>query len=265
MRGGANDPFDPLDPERGEPSGFVVLAWSGLAAFALLMAMVAWQYGAPDRNVVARTIADDAEITGSLSSGVERIGVASDRSDLPDALAAASGDLDAVRVENAGLRHTVEVMRGQIDALSERLKSLEDRFGDLTGSVSAPPGSDKKVVRTTAVTATPSVPVTNRDRAALNPEAPPVTRTQFGVELGVYRDLASVQTSWRTLLAGRPELFDGLSPLATVRDRGGRTELLLVAGPFPNAAAAADLCAKATATGIGCLPAFYLGQPLALR
>ncbi|WP_139315246.1 SPOR domain-containing protein [Mongoliimonas terrestris] len=264
MRSGANDPFDPLGPEEGEPSGFVVLAWSALAAVALLMAMVAWQYGAPDRNVAARTLNDDATYADEITGSIDRIGVTSGRGDLsttdpagPDGEA----DLGALKVENAGLRHTVEVLRGQMDGLSERVALLEERLGDLTGSVSAP---DKKSVRTTQITATPPVPVTNRDRAALASD-PPVSRTQFGVELGTYRDLASVQAGWRTLRSGKPELFGGLNPLATVRDRGGRTELLLVAGPFANAQAAADLCARATADGIACLPAFYLGQPLALR
>ena len=60
-------------------------------------------------------------------------------------------------------------------------------------------------------------------------------------------------------------LFASLDPVATVRDRSGRTELLLVAGPFKSAADASEHCGKVEAAGLICQPAFYLGQPLAMR
>ncbi len=57
--------------------------------------------------------------------------------------------------------------------------------------------------------------------------------TQFGMELGAYSDLTTLKTAWSDLVRQYPALFEGLDGLATIRDRGGRTELLLIRGPIP--------------------------------
>ena len=97
------------------------------------------------------------------------------------------------------------------------------------------------------------------------PAAASTANTRFGIELGTFTDLNSVKNAWRKLSQDHAALFASLDPVATVRDRSGRTELLLVAGPFKSAADASEHCGKVEAAGLICQPAFYLGQPLAMR
>ena len=66
------------------------------------------------------------------------------------------------------------------------------------------------------------------------------------------------------------QLLNGLWPIMSVRDRAkpgtpGTVELRLVAGPLPNAAHAARLCAAFAGLGVACQPAVFDGQRLALR
>jgi hypothetical protein len=274
VKGGIPDPFDGRGSGQAGPSGFAVLAWAGVAGIALVMALVAMQYGLPDRNPetaarsAERALPPDPMPTGSLDDRFAGPAFSDPggRTDVPGTFDGGGGDLAAeiarLRVENAALRQGTDAMRGQMDMLTERLERLEAKLGELTGSIDrrapAPP------VRQ-APAPSPEVPLERADREVARSNEGGVAHTRFGVELGVYPDLTALKAAWRTLLETRPELFGDLEALATVRDRGGRTELLLVAGPFPNAADAASRCAQVEQAGIACLPAFYLGQALAIR
>jgi hypothetical protein len=61
--------------------------------------------------------------------------------------------------------------------------------------------------------------------------------------------------------------LEGLGPVVQTRERGraGAVELRLIAGPLPNAATAARLCATMTAAGAICAPTMFDGQRLAGR
>ena len=250
---------------------FALSLWLAIAALALLFAVVALVYGNPTREAAAqppRPVASGGGATLLRGTPTPEAGsVATPSSGRSDMVGAPTYDADVatelakVRIENAALRQTTELLRGQIDALSERLGKIEGRFSEMTGSIGAPTAP--------APGTTGGLPSSTRNFDDLVPpdgsSPSEAAYTQFGMELGTYGDLTTLKTAWSDLVRQYPALFEGLDGLATIRDRGGRTELLLIAGPFRNAAEAAERCGKAEVSGIKCLPAFYLGQQLSMH
>lgn len=276
MKGGVPDPFDDRDAAGPPPNGAVLVGWAAVAVAALMTAVVALVYGMPDRGPAPApaprtTAAPDPMPTGTVADRFPRPGdglaVDSGRSDLAGSFdGRAADDLGAeiarLKIENAALRQTTDVLRNQLAILSERFDGLEAKFGALTGSVDPAPRAPSPAPAAPSVM--PQIDAGARDRAATR-STQVVSHTQFGIELGSYQDLSAVKAAWRKLQAEQPGLFADLDALATVRDRGGAAELLLVAGPFDSADGAADRCDKVERAGIACLPAFYLGQALAVR
>lgn len=246
MRGDAGEAFDPYGSSSEEPTGFAVAIWLGVAMLAFVLALVAWEFGSPDINLSSAVDADGFVVRAPEGS---EIGLAGPAAPLPDAVQ--SGEIAKLRVENSALRQTVEVMRGQIDGLSDRIAILEDRLSDLTGTV---PGADQPTVTPHSALEMPTDSVIR--------QAPVEKHTLFGVEIGAFGDLAAARDAWRRVRREHPDLFASLNGVATVRDKGGIVELLLVAGPFQNAYDAAALCGKLAGGDLPCLPAFYVGQPL---
>lgn len=252
MRGDSGDRFDPLGTDRSEPSGFALSLWAGVAGLALILALVAWQYGTPDRNQIDDVAVLPARPVVAGSESMADFGPSTEH------MAEVAAELARQRVENAGLRKSLDVMRGQIDGLSDRIAALESKLQDVTGTLSSPTAGQSAVVTG------PDFAVVGPPDAALDltADAPPVSHTRFGVELGAFADLASLRDAWLRIRRENPSVFGDLTALATIRDRDGDTELLLVAGPFSNASDAATLCGQLARTEMTCLPAFYVGQPL---
>ena len=249
---------------------FALSVWLAIAALAVLFAVVALVYGNPAREAVAqppKPVASGGGATLLLGTQSAEPGsiatTSSGRSDMVGAQASnrdVATELAKVRIENAALRQATELLRGQMDALSERMGKIEARFSEMTGSIGAP---------TTLAPGGTGQSSTAPDFDGLVPPVSDaqdgVAYTQFGMELGTYADLTTLKAAWSDLVRQYPALFEGLDGLATIRDRGGRTELLLIAGPFRNAAEAAERCGRAEASGLKCLPAFYLGQQLSMH
>jgi hypothetical protein len=273
VKGGIPDPFDGRGSGGSEPSGFAVLVWAGVAGFAVVMATVAVLYGLPDRNVpaaeTARAMPEPDRFDPVRPPLVEPVPAEpaampeSGRTDIAGS-AAAPGELESeiarLRIENAALRQGADALRSQMEILAERMARLEDKYAELTGSIDrnapAPP-----------IRVAPQGPPARAPDLGARPQGATggTAQTRFGLELGAFSDLSALKAAWRRMLQQQPDLFGDLEALATVRDRGGRTELLLVAGPFPNAADAAARCVQVEDAGMSCLPAFFLGQALAIR
>ena len=100
------------------------------------------------------------------------------------------------------------------------------------------------------------------DAAAVTP-----TRTAYGVDIGSGLTIQALRTRWAAIRSAHPEVLEGLEPILSVREipRANHVELRLVAGPLPDAGAAAQLCASLTPLGLFCQPAMYDGQHLAVR
>ncbi|MBH0237013.1 hypothetical protein [Methylobrevis albus] len=237
--------YDPLGDEQGEAPGLVVMAWGVAAALAFGIAVVALQYGGPDRNTVdlppPNAVAADQSIAAMPRADRE-------------ASTATADEIAALREEVRRLRQSVELLRSQGDNMTLRLGAIEQRgFEEITGSIGrGEPFADPPPE---AARPAPAPPV-----AVAEPPAPGV---DFGLELGTFADLTGLRSHWREVRAARPDLFGQFRAVAAMRDRGGRTELLLVAGPIASAAAAAENCLEIENEGIPCAPAFFVGQPLA--
>lgn len=91
------------------------------------------------------------------------------------------------------------------------------------------------------------------------------TTTEFGLDLGSGPTIEALRSRWSALRSEHAALLGKLRPVVSVIDRGGGIELRLVAGPLPNAAAAARLCGVLAAASLSCQPAVFDGQRLALR
>lgn len=279
MRSGAGDPFDDEGADKPGPHPLVLAAWAGVAAIAMLAAVIAVTVGGPPQQPApvlvaapapARPAAPAPAVAASPAPNrvADRFRDPLDPGGRSDFVQAENGgaaedlaaELARMKVENSALRQTGDVLRNQIAILSDRLDQVESRLGEYTGSLGAAPAP-----RATLPAPVPTVPVTRSDAADTRRAEVGSPRTEFGIELGAFEDLTAVRTAWRKLLTDHPDLFGDLDALATVRDRAGATELLLVAGPFPNAADAATRCTKVEDAGMTCLPAFFLGQALAIR
>lgn len=250
---------------------FALPVWLAIAALALLFAVVALVYGNPIHEVAAQPPRPVASGGGATllrgTPTLDAASVATTSSGRSDMVGAPTRDTDVatelakVRIENAALRQATELLRGQIDALSERVGKMETHFAEMTGSIGSPSKLSSEA-NTALPSATPNFDDLVPPDTSSQSEA---GYTQFGMELGTYGDLTALKKAWSDFVRQYPALFEGLDGLATIRDRSGRTELLLIAGPFRNAAEAAERCGKAEASGLKCLPAFYLGQQLSMH
>jgi hypothetical protein len=201
--------------------------------------------------------------------------------------------LDA-QAETQRLAQAVHGLTIDNDQLKARLASVEQDLNDVTGSI----GKQIEAVETAdasrhvedgpsvtatanvstmlpavllpAVLAFPSGPTPGplaANQPAGDAAAAAPTRTAYGVDIGSGLTIQALRTRWVAIRSAHPEVLDGLEPILSVREipRANHVELRLVAGPLPDAGAAAQLCASLTPLGLFCQPAMYDGQHLAVR
>ena len=183
--------------------------------------------------------------------------------------------------EGRRLADTVRRLSADRDRLLARLASLEQNLDGVTGSIARV----EKAVRPAEPPPEPSAPpvqppapsqdVTSsiNPAASENPTPIPVQppsgpgKAEFGLDLGGASTVEALRTAWTIALRRHGALLDGLRPIVHTRDRArpGSAEFRLIAGPLPNAATAARLCAAMTAAGAICAPTAFDGQRLAVR
>jgi hypothetical protein len=99
---------------------------------------------------------------------------------------------------------------------------------------------------------------------ALEPVAAPPPKPDYGIDLGAATSLEALRVHWAALKANYGPLLVGLHPVATQHTKTPTgVTYRLVAGPLPNAAEAARLCARFPVTRTGCRPAKFSGAQLA--
>ncbi|HRF09275.1 MAG TPA: hypothetical protein PL193_11640 [Xanthobacteraceae bacterium] len=191
------------------------------------------------------------------------------------------------------LKEVVRVLASERDRLATRLDHIERSVGDITASITkqtpdpatfqppSPPSNPEALV------AAPPSPEPRPETAEPNPrtttqvvsaapqnspaaqpaEVPAATRTEFAVDLGGEKTVDGLRARWATLRGNHGTALDGIRPVIHVKDgqKPGTVELRLVAGPIPNAATAARLCAKLQTSGVPCSPTVFDGQRLSLR
>ncbi len=156
----------------------------------------------------------------------------------------------------------VPPMTAPDEALVSRLQILEDQIGNLTGSIPQNPPEKTQTAAPAGITpvASDPKPVRTTSLATAEPEAA-LTRTSFGIDLGSEASFGGLRTRWDNLRKQYPEL-GRLSPRISARDKNGKVELRLIAGPFENAADAAKACASLLSKGTLCDGGLFDGQRL---
>jgi hypothetical protein len=113
------------------------------------------------------------------------------------------------------------------------------------------------------ITAAPLTPLPDEEVAAAEPEAP-VDRTQFGLDLGGASSMAGLRALWSGVRKAHPSQFAALRPVLAIRPgkNGIGLQVHVVAGPIPDAAAAARLCAMLSTDERDCETVLFDGQRL---
>jgi hypothetical protein len=211
---------------------------------------------------------------------------------LPAASAVQStNDSEVVRLSEALRR-----LSSDHDRLLTRVEMLERNFDDLTGSISSksgparepenvspappeaslpslmPPSGPATASNAPNVPAAPArspvvVPPAKESQQDDTPTASPLTKVDFGVDLGSAQTVEGLRSLWTSAKSKHGKLLEGLRPIVVLREnaRPGGVELRLVAGPLGSAALAARLCVVIITAGTVCQPAVFDGQRLAMR
>jgi hypothetical protein len=190
-----------------------------------------------------------------------------------------------VETQNRKLTESIQTLSADRDALANKVTSLEQSLGDVTGSISklaraptqaSPPApaqaaqsSPGQAGQPTVVATLKATPPANDDKPE-KPDEPTdstgsiATTTEFGIDVGGAATMVGLRTRWTILKASYGPVFEGLRPVVSLREKPkGGFDLRLVAGPIANAAGAAKLCAEFTGTKVGCRPTLFDGQRLA--
>jgi len=235
-RTGASDEDDGIEPRVALRVGF----WLLIAAA-----------GVTGLVSVARTEAGNRRLQVGLAEFTTL-------SDFPLALRIpATEKPDALAIETERLAGNVRQLTADRDRLLSRLDALER--ADTTGSIAT---SKQALVLAEASDAEPAAAPNGAIAAEHN-----VNRAEFAIDLGPTANLDKMRGLWVILRAKHGGAFEGLRPLATIRENPNRQgfSLHLVAGPVANATAAARLCVALTSMGERCEPTTFDGQRLALR
>jgi hypothetical protein len=180
----------------------------------------------------------------------------------------------AVEAQNRRLSDSLQALAADRDALTNKVTSLEQSLGDVTGSIAklAPaqkPATPEVAAKPPAVDPAPAPPITSSQTVAPDTDAATgstAINTQFGIDIGGALSMAALRTRWAALKAGHQTLLDGLRPIVSLQENPkGGFSLRLIAGPMANAAEAAKRCAGLGAAKVPCRPTAFDGQKLAVR
>lgn len=233
------------------------LAWVGLAGFALAYLTGLYLFYASET------------MSGGASAGLSADGKNGDL---------ATANIESLRKEIAVLRRQFERMERRGDDFAERLSAVEAAFGPHTASLPAQDdeaaiasGARRNAIARSAPSHAPvtvtyaALPEDGFGDLMINRSPLPVansshaTRTMFGVELATGTSAEALQKKWAELGARHKGLLGGLR----ARHQESMTEKQtrrLIAGPFTNAAEAAQLCASLRAAGTECRQTVFAGE-----
>ena len=220
---------------------------------------------------------------GAVAAGALLLAVLSSRSEIgSDRIAAmfhgggkqvATRKFDA-EVETHKLAEAVRDLATDGDQIKSRLAVVEHDIDDVTGSLG------KRIEAADASENGPTVSATALATASLAPVPSPAMQSytdafapgttahgEYGVDIGSGLTMQTLRARWLAIYSAHPQLFEGLKPIAAIKEapHGSRIELRLVAGPLPEAHAAAQLCAALAAFRLFCQPTTFEGQRLAVQ
>ena len=143
--------------------------------------------------------------------------------------------------------------------------AAQDADPTATTTVPKPaPGQQVAATPPAVITATPLNPLPEDAVAAATEADVPVERTQFGLDIGGASSMAGLRALWSGVRKAHPSQFAALRPVLAIRQNknGFGLQVRVIAGPIPDAAAAANLCAMLAADNRGCETTIFDGQRL---
>lgn len=91
------------------------------------------------------------------------------------------------------------------------------------------------------------------------------TGKEIGVDLGGARSMDIMHARWAAVKANFGPLLQGLYPVVAHETRAGMVPYRLIVGPLPNAAAAAQICARFAASKVTCRSTKFAGEQLTMQ
>ena len=177
--------------------------------------------------------------------------------------------------EGRRLAETVRSLAADRERLIARVATLEQGLDGITGSIArvekaariTSPSPNASPAEPTPTKIAPDEDVTSSIPMPPQAPGPSAAKPEFGLDLGSATTVEALRTAWTAALRRHGPLLEGMRPMVQMRERPrpGGMELRLIAGPVPNAAAAARLCVSMTAAGAICAPSVFEGQRLAVH
>ncbi|MDP2408946.1 MAG: hypothetical protein Q8M26_01540 [Pseudolabrys sp.] len=282
-----------------------VLGWGGLALLALsaLVLTSQTQSGSERLQQALGSIASEpVAVAVKTPEPVRPVAASAPEKDaetrrLEAQLRALEADRDRLTARIATLERNLEDMTGSIRAQAERpapvapaaaapmpvpsapltipeTRAPETRAPQASAPDTAPPSVAQPAVPAPAPATPPQaaapivehVPMPPVRVAVARPAPePPPARAEFGIDLGGAPNADALRARWTAIKANFGPLLGGLHPVAVRDRRAGSTELRLVVGPLPTAAAARDLCARFADAQAACRTGRYDGESFVPR
>ncbi len=253
--------------------------WSVAATSAVVLAMLANQSSLKIRRdeVASADLALQARQVQMLSQQTQ-----SDSKRLASAVETLSSDRDRLYARVTTLEQGLDSVTGSIGrqaaAATRPMPPVAELPQPADPVASAPPADLPKFSPATPLMAPKSLMAPPEASAgkfdapppAVVASAPPaeaadrpLTRADFGIDLGIAPSVEGLRALWRQISTAHPALA-ALQPLIVVKEKPGVAgmQLRLVAGPLRDASSAQQICA-ALPPGRLCEPAAYDGQKLA--
>ena len=208
-------------------------------------------------------------------------------------------DAEALKRETMRLEAQVRELAADREKLNARIATLETSLSDMTGSIKRELATvaAKPVAPAPVIGAPPTAPPARlepvappeakpepKPEAAATPDgqpqlAPPLGEAvplppmriaaaaagDIGIDLGGARSMEIMQARWAAVKANFGPLLTGLQPLVVQDQRPNVIPYRLIVGPLPNAAAAAQVCARFAASKVTCRTTKFAGEPLAFQ
>ncbi len=178
----------------------------------------------------------------------------------------------AARIETGVTAEKLERLHLELEAMTTRVAALESSFGSLTAAIPAAPeprteqAAQPESAGPVQVAVAPLPAEGFGDEGAgftaLPIENGGATRTLFAVALAVTDKKEKLRGNWRELTARHGKILEGLEPRSITETRAGARRWKLVAGPFPNAADAAKVCARLRSEKRACAEMIFAGEAL---
>jgi hypothetical protein len=235
--------------------------WGVAAAASLTVVAFAGSTDA-GRTRVKVAVADIREAWSPTAAKKPRMLSADEGHRLAETVRTLSADRERLLTRIAALEHDVEDITGSVVRVQKAQRDMENTRAKEPATAPQPQAAAPSTAPAQDVTSSIAAP----NAASQVPMPPRPAKPEYGLDLGGAPSVEALRNAWAIAVRKHGKLLEGLEPAIHTRERprGGGPELRLVAGPLPNAATAARLCAAMMAAGGICAPSVFDGQRFAL-